>query len=430
MFSLFRKQRPKDRNVRNPSYFSSGSPAGSGDAAVRRHKPDYMVLIIGLVLVAVGLVVVYSISPGLAATNHTNSGYFITKQMIAIGLGLVAFAVCSLLPLSFWRSSRNVLAIVTLVAIVAVQLFGEEINGATRWIQIGGLSFQVAELIKFALIVWLAAFLVDKMKVGEIAKRTTSNVLLAVLAAVGFSVALLQSDLGSMGVLFAILALMAYNAGLPLKPIVIIVAVVAVGTFAAITTSSYRRDRVSTFLNPAADCQDSGYQACQAQIAIGTGGIFGLGIGNGVQAYGYLPEAENDSIFAILAEKFGLIGVYTVIGIYVLLFSRLKSIIERTAEPFARLLVIGVLAWLSTQAIINIGAMVGLLPLKGITLPFISFGGTSILFTMAALGVVFQVSRYTSFEPLRQSKMEVKDDNSANGRRVRRPYYASAGRRP
>jgi cell division protein FtsW len=430
---MFRRKKQNNGagNLRQPnSYWSSSREQASG-LAVRRHRPDYLIFVISLILCAIGLVVVYSISPGLAATNDVDSEYFVSKQMIAIGLGLAAFAVCSLIPVSFWRNWRNVLAIATLLAIGAVQLFGEEVNGATRWIQIGGLSFQVAELIKLALILWLSAFLVERMKNNEVASYTkTLKILVAILAVLGFSVAVMQSDLGSMGVMFAILALMSFSAGLSLKPIALIIAVAALGTVLAITASDYRRERVATFLNPAADCQDAGYQACQAQIAIGTGGVFGLGIGNGVQAYGYLPEAENDSIFAIIAEKFGFIGVSIVIGLYIVMFSRLKNLVERTAEPFSRLVVIGVLAWLSTQAIINIGAMVGLLPLKGITLPFISFGGTSILFTMAALGIVFQISRYASFEPLRNIRTEAKDGYSANGRGVRRPYYASAGRRP
>jgi cell division protein FtsW len=179
--------------------------------------------------------------------------------MIAIGLGLVAFAVCSFIPVSFWRNWRNVLAGFTLLAIVAVQLFGEEVNGATRWIQFGGLSFQVAELIKLALIVWLAAFLVEKMKNQEITNQTkTLRVLIIILAILGLSVAVMQSDLGSMGVMFAILGLMAFTAGIPMKPIFLILAIVAVGTFAAIASSEYRRERVATFLNPAADCHRLG----------------------------------------------------------------------------------------------------------------------------------------------------------------------------
>jgi cell division protein FtsW len=203
----------------------------------------------------------------------------------------------------------------------------------------------------------------------------------------------------------AIIGIMAFVAGLPLKRISLIVGVVVVGVILAISTSAYRRDRVATFINPTRDCQGAGYQSCQALIAVGSGGIAGLGLGNSVQAFGYLPEAANDSIFAVVAEKFGFIGVTSLIALYAALCASLKRIIERTVDPFSRLLVIGILAWLSTQAIINIGAMIGVLPLKGITLPFISYGGTSILFVMAALGVVFQISRYTNFEPIREAKI-------------------------
>lgn len=398
---------------------------------VRRHRPDYMIFVLSLILSAIGLIVVYSISPGLAATKDVASGYFVTKQLIAVGLGLAAFGVCASLSLRFWQRYKNLLAAIALIGIITVFLFGEEVNGATRWIQIGGLSFQIAELIKLSLIIWLGVFLVEKMKKDEIRHGSkTLKILIMLLVLIGFFVAFLQSDLGSSGVIFAILGLMAFNAGLPIKPFLYILAAIAIGTLLFISTSEFRRERVATYLNPSSDCQGSGYQACQALIAIGSGGVFGLGLGNGVQAYGYLPEAANDSIFAIMAEKFGFLGVSIVLGIYLLLFSRLKHIIERTSDAFARLFVIGVLAWLSTQAIINIGSMVGLLPLKGITLPFISFGGTSVLFIMAALGIVFNISRYTSFEPQRSTKMEANgNENTVNGRRVRRPYYASAGRR-
>src|SRR5690606_9843884 len=145
-----------------------------------------------------------------------------------------------------------------------------------------------------------------------------------------------------------------------------------------IVSTPYRRDRLMTFLHPERDCLNAGYQACQALIAVGSGGVLGLGLGNSVQAYGYLPEAANDSIFAILAEKFGFLGV---VGLLVLLgtfFTRLKRIMERTPDLYTRLLITGVFVWLASQSIINIGAMLGLLPLKGITLPFISYGGTSV----------------------------------------------------
>lgn len=430
MFNRFKRQPVvQNRQIERPRSTSGMSTASLS----RKHRPDYSLLIISLLLAAIGLVVVYAISPGLAATKGVGTNYFVIKQSIAICLGLVAFAICSALPLEVLRKGRVVLLILAIISSIAVLIIGEEVNGASRWIQVGGLSFQVAEIIKFTLIVWLAVFLTERMRSGEIEdNKKTLQPLLIVMAVVGIVVAKIQSDLGSTGVMIAIIVVMAFAAGLPVKRLALIGAIVAVGTLLAISTSSYRRDRVATFLNPQSDCQASGYQSCQALIAVGSGGVFGLGLGNGVQAYGYLPEAANDSIFAILAEKFGFLGVSIVLGLYLLLFSRFKRIIERTADPFARLFVIGTLAWFSTQAIINIGAMIGLLPLKGITLPFISYGGTSILFVMAALGVVFHISRYTSFEPIRNvrfSKKEQNNDDRPLRRRVGRPYYAASGRR-
>lgn len=402
--------------------------------ASRKHRPDYALLVIALLLSAIGLIVVYAISPGLAATRGVDNNYFVIKQVIAIGLGLVAFVVASSLPINVLKKSKNILVVLTFIGAAIVQIAGEEVNGATRWIQVGGLSFQIAEMIKFTLIVWLGMFLVERLKRGEIDDpKKTLRPLLILLMLIGIIVAKLESDLGSTGVMIAIMGIMVFASGLKMKRVLLIVGIVVVGTILLVSTTEYRRARVATFLNPTSDCQGSGYQACQALIAIGSGGMFGLGLGNGVQAYGYLPEAANDSIFAILAEKFGFVGVSIVAALYLALFSRFKRIIERTADPFMRLFTIGVMAWVSTQAIINIGAMIGLLPLKGITLPFISYGGTSILFMMAAVGVVFHISRYTSFEPLRNNsgKNNTKEhnyDNRTMRRRVGRPHNAPFGR--
>lgn len=425
----FNQRRPVSRA---PEKSLSGLDAGSVSA--RKHRPDYALLIIALLLSVIGLVVVYAISPGLAATRGVGNNYFVTKQLIAIGLGLIAFGVASYMPIDLLKRSKNVLVVLTFIGAAIVQIAGEEVNGATRWIQIGGLSFQIAEMIKFTLIIWLSMFLVERLKNNEINDvKKTFRPLIILLLIIAIIVGKLESDLGSTGVMIAIMGVMVFASGLKMKRVLLIAAIVITGTILLVSTTEYRRARVATFLNPTSDCQGSGYQSCQALIAIGSGGMFGLGLGNGVQAYGYLPEAANDSIFAILAEKFGFVGISIVIALYLALFSRFKRIIERTADPFMRLFTIGVMAWVSTQAIINIGAMVGLLPLKGITLPFISYGGTSILFMMAAIGVVFHISRYTSFEPLRNSKISgnsKEHDNEGNSvrRRVRRPHHSSYSR--
>lgn len=421
----------KPRSNPRPRRFSQPAQVSAGISG-RKHRPDYMLLLPCLLLVVIGLIVVYSISPGLAAARNVSENYFVSKQIVAVVLGLAAFAVCSFLPLSWLKTWRNPLIAATVVAIIFAQVFGEKINGASRWIQVGGMSFQVAELIKFVLIIWLGMFLVQRTRRSEMSNTgKTLKPLMILVGLIGAVVLILESDTGSSAVMLLIVGVMTFAAGLPLKQIAIIAAIISVGMLLVVGTSQYRRERVTTFLNPTSDCQTAGYQSCQALIAVGSGGMFGLGLGKSVQAYGYLPEAANDSIFAVLAEKFGFVGVSGLIGIYIILFARLRRIIQRSQDLFARLFVTGVLAWISTQAIINIGAMIGLLPLKGITLPLISYGGTSLVFVMAALGVVFQISRYTNFAPVGNQSLEGEgsDDYNARRRRQRRPYYAAAGNR-
>lgn len=365
----------------------------------RRHRPDYMLLVLSAVLLVIGVVVIYSISPGLAMQRNVSENYYVNRQLIAIGLGILTFTAMATIPYDVWRKLQKPLIAAAIVAtLIALALPVSEQYPAHRWIRFGGLSFQSVELVKFALIFVLAAFLAERMKRGEVndVERSLKPIGIA-FGIVAFAIAGLQSDLGSTGVIIAILGAMWFVAGLSLKRLMMFFGIVVVLFFLAIGTSDYRRDRFSTFMNPTQDCQSAGYQACQALIAVGTGGLFGKGIGHSVQAYGYLPEAANDSIFAVLAEKFGFVGVTALLVVFWAFFTRLKNIIERVPDDFSRLVVVGILAWLSTQAIINVGAMIGLLPLKGITLPFISYGGTSIIFVTAAVGLVFNISRYTTY---------------------------------
>ncbi|HVV66562.1 MAG TPA: putative peptidoglycan glycosyltransferase FtsW [Candidatus Saccharimonadales bacterium] len=371
----------------------------------RKHRPDYWLLIICAILLAVGLIVVYAISPALTAANHTSSNYYVSRQLIAIGLSLIAFAITAKVPLSWWRQAyKPLLILATGATFLALVIPVNPAYPAHRWVRLGTFSFQSVELLKFAILIWLAGFLATRLKQGLItdSKQTLRPILYALLA-IGVIVAGVQSDLGSTGVIVAMMATMAFVAGLPLKRIVMIGGIICIGLILAISATPYRRARLETYLHPEANCQGSGYQACQALIAVGSGGIVGLGLGSSVQAYGYLPEAANDSIFAIYAEKFGFIGSVALLVVFVALFARMKSIAERSGDDFTRLVVIGILAWLSVQTLINVGAMIGLLPLKGITLPFISYGGTSVVFTAAAIGLVFQASQYTSFQAPRVS---------------------------
>jgi cell division protein FtsW len=373
----------------------------------RKHRPDYWLAIWGLVLVAIGLVVLYAISPALAQTNHVSNSYYLVKQLIAVSLSFIAFYITYKVPLKWWRTYYKPLLIFAgLATLIALAMPVNPSYPAHRWVRLGGFSFQSVELVKFAGLIWLSSFLAKRVKQGTITQfHKTLKPLLYVLVGVGVIIVGVQSDLGSAGVIVAMMFTMAYVAGLPLKRIGLIALIVAIGLILAVSSTPYRRQRLEAYLHPQSNCQGSGYQACQALIAVGSGGFIGLGLGSSVQAYGYLPEADNDSIFAIYAEKFGFIGSTALLAIFAVFFTRIKNIAERLPDDFSKFLVMGVLTWLSVQALINIGAMVGLLPLKGITLPFISYGGTSIVFTTAAVGLVFQASQYTSFKQ-REIKIE------------------------
>jgi cell division protein FtsW len=409
---------------------------GVDDAQGRRHRPDYWLVVLAVFLVAIGLTVVYAISPALSATRGGSGVHYVSRQAIAIVLSIIAFFVTARIPLRTWQRWQMLLLIVAAFGtLVALVMPVNALYPAHRWIRLGGLSLQSVEVLKFALIISLASFFTVRAARGELgsAERTLKplGIALFVLMVVVAGPKALhgQSDLGSMAVIIAMMGAMAIMVGMPLKRIALIgLALVLLVSF-VVTISPYRRARLTSFIHP--DCMTaSGYQACQAITAVGSGGIIGQGLGGGASSYGYLPEAQNDSIFAIYAEKFGFVGVMVLLGLFATLFARLRLLIERAPDMFSRLVVTGVLAWLSIQLIINVGAMIGLLPLKGITLPFISYGGTSVIFVGAALGLVFQISHYTSFNVRNvQRGQRNYDESSDDSRRVRRAYHPDSSRR-
>ncbi len=414
------------------SYTKRRQPQYIDRSGQRRHRPDYTLVLIGVMLLVIGLIVIFSISPGLAIQKQVNSNYFVIKQLIAIAIGLVAFTIVASIPLSTWKRLQRPLIMMAGIATAVALILPTTVDyPAHRWIRFGGLSLQSVELVKFALVICLAFFLAEKVQQGIIndSHRTLKPILI-LLGVLGIVVAVAQKDFGSAAVLAVMIGAMSFIAGLPMKRVLQVGAVIAAaGVLLLIAGPGYRRERVLNFVHPEKDCLNSGYQACQALISVGSGGLFGKGLGHSVEAYGYLPEAANDSIFAIVAEKFGFFGVSLLLGLFTAFFIRLKSIMERAPDRASRLIVAGVLAWLSTQTIINTGAMLGLLPLKGITLPFISYGGTSIIFVLAALGLVFQISRHTTFEVNNEPEGE-SSESAVDWRRDRRPHYAYPSRRP
>lgn len=387
-----------------------GGQAAAGTASVtRRHRPDHrLVLFMGL-LVMIGLVVLFAISPyQIHRINQEggslDQGHYMLKQLTYLLLGGTAFVIGSLMPMSLWRRFAGTILLSALGVCALLALLGALslppafcFNGACRWFDFGIISFQPAEFLKFAVLIFGSAFLASRIAQKKIDNIQDTLMPIGIVAAlVVFFVIGLQKDMGTGLTILGVIAAMLVVSGVSLR-LLGLAGAAAVGLgLLFVVLSPHRMERVMTFFNSSAT-DASSYHIDMAKLAIGSGGLFGRGLGNGVQAFGYLPEALNDSIFAVLGEIFGFVGLVIIIGLFGALLVRIMHVSERLQDPLMRLLAAGVFGWLTTHVIVNIGAMTGVMPLTGVTLPFLSFGGTSLLSMMAALGVVYHVSKYTSF---------------------------------
>ena len=360
----------------------------------RKHRPDYMLLVLSGILVALGLIVMYAISPAVSAVSGESNNYYFTHHLLSFAIGIIGAVIIYKIKISNWKALSYILAVIAVILSVIIVA----INGvAFRWLKVSGLSFQPSEMMKLALILWLGFFLAKQKQKSKITSfKDTLRPILVILGVLSLIVVLIQRDLGSMVVLASILVASLFIVGYPMKSFALFLAGLVFSASVAIVSTPYRRQRLETFLNPERDCLNEGYHACQALITVGSGGIFGLGVGNSVQAYGYLPETATDSIYAIIAEKFGFIGSVLVICLIGALIFRLEKIASRTMNWHSRIIIVGIMTWLGVQSLINVGAMLGLLPLKGITLPFVSYGGSSLIFVMLGIGVALRISCYTS----------------------------------
>lgn len=415
--------------------------AAGRPVVTRRHRPDYQIALFMGLLMMLGLIVIYAIGPQRANVLNNLMGssysetYFFFKQAISIGLALVAFAALAIIPFSFLRRRAGLVLMVGLGACALLALadvagwgIAQETLGATRWFNLGPLgSLQPAEILKFGVLIFGAVFLGRRVQQGQVNDVHKTLIPLGIImAAAMFFVIVLQKDLGTGIALVSIMAVMLMIAGIDKKKgFLLLAALLACGVL-LIIAAPHRMERVATFFagDSVTSTDDEGYHITHAKIAIGSGGLFGVGIGNSVQATGYLPEAINDSVFAIMGETFGFVGMIVILLLFSALLFRLLKVMDHLADPGMRLVAAGVFGWLASHTILNIAAMIGVAPLTGITLPLLSFGGTSMLFIAAALGLVFQLSRYTVHEgKLKETGYE----NPGSRRRIRGSRYS--GRR-
>ncbi len=412
-------------------------------AVVRRHRPDYQIALFTALLMLLGLVIMYAIGPQRAnvlnnayGTDYYTSTYFFVKQMISLLLAFVSFIALATVPFSFVRKHAGKILLLGLGACAALFFFGNILHsdvaqcslGACRWFELGALgSLQPAELLKFGLLLFVAGFLGMRMKQGLINDLHKTLIPLGALMLVAiFFVIVLQKDMGTGISMIGVVAAMLIVGGTSKKIGVALLGCALVLGVAMIIIAPHRIERVTTFLqgdSAAGQMDASNYHITHAKIAIGSGGLLGVGIGNSVQATGYLPEAINDSVFAIMGETFGFVGLTVILLLFTALLLRLLKVTDHLPEPWMKLAVAGVFGWLASHVILNVAAMIGVFPLTGITLPLLSFGGTSMVFIAGALGLAFQLSRYTVHGSLNKEK---KYENPGSRRGLGRPRYAGS----
>lgn len=420
----------------------SAAQAGSNTPIVRRHRPDYLILLFMGLLMLIGLIIMYAIGPQRANVMNNAYGasysdtYFFFKQAVSVGLALAAFMFFALVPFSFFQKYAAKALLAGFIACTLLFIVGNILNisalvpetlGAYRWFSLGPLgSFQPAELLKFGMLLFVAGFLGMRAQQGKIndIEHTLKPLGLVVAAAMLFII-VFQKDMGTGISMIAIIFSMLLVSGMQWSLIGKIAGVMVILGLLLIVLAPHRVERMATFLSgdelSAEQASGDAYHIRQARIAIGTGGLFGLGIGKSIQATGYLPEAINDSVFAILGETFGFVGLLAIIGLFTALLFRLLRTLDTLPDMRLRLLVAGVFGWLAAHVVINIAAMTGMMPLTGITLPLLSYGGTSMLFIAAGLGLVFQLSKYTSHNI---TNKEIRNEDSRSRRGVGRTRHA------
>ncbi len=362
---------------------------------MRRRAPvDRALIIILIMLLGFGLLTLYSATwyPAQGTDHALNE---VTKQLIGVALGTAACIVTSRIPYRFWRQGwvvvTGLLVSAVLLILVIIPGVGVYINGSRRWLQLGPLSFQPSELAKFAIVLYMATTL---SYAGNRIKRLFTGIApLLIVPGVTFLLILEQPNLSTAGSIMIVALILILMTGAKWRHILLmILGGVTVGGFYA-WSEPYRRRRLLSFRDPFAMMSDEGYQLSQSLIAFGSGGVFGMGLGQGRQKYAYLPYPESDFIFAIVGEDFGLLGCCAVIALFVALMIAGFRVAIACRDKFGALLAAGITSSITVQAFLNMGVVIGLLPTTGLPLPFFSAGGTSISITMAAMGILMNISR-------------------------------------
>lgn len=393
---------------------------------MRRHKPEIAIGLLVLALFVMGLVIIYAIGPRVAQTyngaNGTNmdSMYYFRRYATAVGLAIVALVLGYKLPFHLQQGLAKgiiVTGIVLCVLLSALAAMNSGVAscslGACRAFKLGSVSFQPAEILKIGILFYASWLIADRNKAGKMDEKELWVPVGALFVASAILVGWWQKDLGTTAVIFSMLLAMLLVAGVRLRYFVYLLLGMVLLAGALIVIEPHRLERLASYSG-----DGDSYHIENALIGMGTGGALGVGLGNSIQASGYLPEAISDSIFPIIGEIWGFVGTMGVVLIFTVLLIKMLQVARRTENDSWALYTVGVFAWIFAHAILNIGGMTAIIPMKGITLPFLSYGGTSMLFVAFATGGVLQISGWARRE-------EVEDESISSGRGQRRARNAS-----
>ena len=371
---------------------------GRSRARSLSHEPDYWLIAIILTLVMFGLVMVFSASMAIGIQQEGNSYYFLTRQAIWAVIGFSGMLATTFIDYHFWRRLSlpgMVIIMLMLAALVFVPGLGVggDSWGAKRWIPLGPLSFQPSEVAKIVLVIYLADWLGQKGQ--KIRNFSYGLIPFALFLGALIGLVMLQPDLGTATLMAAIGVSMFLVAGADLFQLGALIGLGSISFLALALGASYRRARILIFLNPDSDPKNTGYQLVQSRLALGSGGLFGLGLGASREKFTWLPAAQNDAIFAVIGEELGLIGCAFVLLLFALLAWRGYRIAMKAPDSFGSLVAVGIVTWIIFQAAVNIGGITLTVPFTGVPLPFVSYGGTALAVSLTAIGILLNISRQT-----------------------------------
>lgn len=367
---------------------------------MNKNKYDNILVFTVFALLIFGLVMISSAGVVYSQSRFGDEYHFLKRQIIfGIIPGFFACYLCQKIDYHYWKKVSVPIFFLSLVFLVLVFIpgLGNKLYGASRWLQLGPFSFQPSEMAKLSVIIYLAAWLESR---GERRIKDFFEGFLpfiGILGLIGFLI-IKQPDMGTFGVIVITMIIMFFSSGSKLSHLFWMAIGGIIGFFALIKIAPYRLNRILTFLNPELDPKGIGYHINQALIAVGSGGILGLGLGHSRQKFYYLPEPVGDSIFAVLAEEIGFIGSLVLVILFILFALRGFKIAKNSPDDFGKLLGIGITSWVIVQSFINISAITSIIPFTGVPLPFISYGGTSILFLLAGVGILLNISKQAKLE--------------------------------